>query len=173
YDHLKNMGITPNLAIGDFDSAENIPIDTETIVLNSEKDVTDTFFASQLALKKGYKEIVYMGMLGGRFDHSFANIQTLGYLLDNGAMGHIYGDNTYITAIRNSDIMILPQKNKYLSVFCMGEKAEGVNIKNAKYRLENYTLRNNYPIGISNEFTNISTYIEVKNGTIIIMIVDK
>ena len=173
YDHLKKMGITPNLAIGDFDSSKNIPKDTETIVLKAEKDVTDTFFASEIAIEKGFKEIVYLGMLGGRLDHSFANIQTLNFLLDNSVKGHIYGDKTYITAIRNSSVVLSPQLNKYLSLFPTGEKAEGVYIKNTKYKLDNYTLKNNYPIGISNEFTNNDTYIEVKNGTVLIMLEEK
>lgn len=173
YEHLKKMGIIPNLAIGDFDSSQNVPTDTETIVLQAEKDVTDTFFASEIAIKKGFKEIVYLGMLGGRLDHSIANIQTLNFLLDNGVIGHIYGENTYITAIRNSSIILSPQENKYLSLFPTGEKAEGVYIKNAKYKLDNYTLKNNYPIGVSNEFTNNNTYIKVNNGTILIMLTEK
>lgn len=173
YEHLKKMGITPNLATGDFDSSQNVPTDTKTIVLNAEKDVTDTFYATEIAIEKGFKEIVYIGMLGGRLDHSIANIQTLNFLLDNGVTGHIYGEKTYITAIRNSRITLYPQKNKYLSVFTAGDKAEGVYIKNAKYKLDNYTLKNNYPIGVSNEFTNNNTYIEVKNGTILIMLIEK
>lgn len=173
YEHLKNVAITPNLAIGDFDSLKYTPDDTETMVLNKEKDVTDTFFATELAIKKGFTNIVYLGMLGGRLDHTLANIQTLNYLLDNNVTGHIYSSDTYITAIRNSSITLLPQKNKYFSIFSMGDVSEGVFIKNAKYKLDNYTLKNNYPIGVSNEFTDETTYIEVKKGTIILVITQK
>ena len=49
--HMKELGISPSLIIGDFDSHENPNLDVETIVLPCEKDDTDTVYAVKEASK--------------------------------------------------------------------------------------------------------------------------
>lgn len=76
----EKMGITPDTLIGDFDSEES-PKESpcRKITLNREKDNTDLFEAVSLAYEMGYHEILALGALGGRFDHSYANIAMLSF----------------------------------------------------------------------------------------------
>ena len=67
--HLKGLGVSPNLIVGDFDSHDNPNLEVETIVLPCEKDDTDTVFAVKEALKRGLctdKESELMISLDGR-----------------------------------------------------------------------------------------------------------
>ena len=52
----------------------------------------------------------------------------------------------------------------------MNEKAHGVTIRGLKYELENATLTNDVPIGISNEFIGVQSEITVEDGTLLIIV---
>lgn len=77
YKHCEKIGITPNILIGDFDSIEDIPQGIIIKKLAEDKDYTDTNVCLDKAIFQGFKEILLVGMLGGRVDHSLANVQLL------------------------------------------------------------------------------------------------
>lgn len=168
YDYAMRDGICPDMILGDFDSLGFVPEEENIIIHNRDKDDTDTMLAIQEGIKLGYKEfIIYCG-LGGRLDHSMANIQTLIYLSNRNMQGKIVGDDVVITAIANGSIELQKRENGFFSVFTFDEKAKGVSIKNAKYELDNAELYNDVPLGISNEFIGKTVEISVKEGTLVI-----
>ena len=78
YKALTNLGITPDLIVGDFDSCDTPEFDVEVIALNPIKDCTDMEFAVERAVEKGFSDILILGATGGRLDHTFANFALLG-----------------------------------------------------------------------------------------------
>ncbi|MFR7484552.1 MAG: thiamine diphosphokinase [Acutalibacter sp.] len=72
YETAERYGITPDLVVGDFDSAKTLPPKgNKVLTLPVEKDVTDTMYAVIKGFAKGYRSFVLVGCLGGaRFDHS-------------------------------------------------------------------------------------------------------
>ena len=74
-----------------------------------------------------------------------------------------------ITAVHNGTITLPPEFDGYISVFSMSEKAEGVTIAGLKYTMENGTLTNDYPLGISNEFIGRTAQISVRDGTLLVV----
>ena len=52
----------------------------------------------------------------------------------------------------------------------MSEESSGVTIRGLKYTTEKATLRNDFPIGISNEFIGQSASVEVAEGSLVCMI---
>ena len=174
YDSCIKYGIKPNIIIGDFDSIKSpLPDDTKRITLKCEKDDTDTVSAIKYAFENGYKNIVLTGALGGRLDHTLANLQALLCINSNGGRGKIIGDNEEITLICNESITLKCDKTKTLSIFTPDEKAQGVTISGAKYILDNYDMSNNFPIGVSNEFVESDVVISVTKGRLFIMLTDK
>jgi len=172
YTALTSRGIVPDVVIGDLDSLGEIPNHPNVIQSSKEKDDTDMMLAVKFGLLLGFTYFKINGGLGGRIDHTFSNIQTLAYLTEHGAIGKLYSNDACITAIKNSTYKIAADKataGKMISVFCKSERAKGVTIKGLKYPLENETLTNNNPIGISNEFTGADVSIEVKHGVLVIM----
>lgn len=181
FAYCRMLGIEPNLIIGDFDSVS----DTDTAQLQQmemddadkvkrlrpEKDDTDTIAAVRIGLEKGYRKFFFYGALGGRLDHSIANIQTLLFLKKKGAVGYLLTHSNLITVIRNEEITFHRGVEGRLSLFSLGECAKGVTIAGMKYSLENAVVTNDFPIGISNEFLpEQEGRVCVKEGELLIMV---
>jgi len=174
YTALAKRGIEPDMLVGDFDSLSEIPKHSNIKTSPVEKDDTDMMLAVQEGLKLGYNYFILNGGLGGRFDHTLANIQILSYLAENKVRGTLVGNNERITVICNDEIIIDSgmadiSNGRLLSIFSAGDVASGVTLTGLKYSLENATLTNISPMGCSNEFTGIPATISVKDGTLIIV----
>lgn len=167
-DNLKKIGIKPDVIIGDFDSLGFVPSGENIKRLPVEKDDTDVGFAVNYAFELGYKEFVIYGAIGGLLDHTVANLQLSAYISSKGGKSVFVGDNVFVTSITNDTLKISNGKGR-LSVFALSDKAEGVFLSGLKYPLENAVIENTFPIGVSNEFTDKSAKITVKNGTLLIV----
>ena len=71
---LEKLGLVADLAVGDFDSLGCIPDFENKICHPAEKDDIDTALALCEGMKRGYRTFVIYGGLGGRLDHTMANI---------------------------------------------------------------------------------------------------
>ena len=103
--HVKQLNIAPQCILGDFDSLGYIPQDST--VFPVEKDDTDTMLAVKFGLEKGYKNFRIFGGIGGRLDHTYANIQTASYVAENGGSAIFYGSNENLTVLKNNQIKML------------------------------------------------------------------
>lgn len=169
YDMLEKSGIKPDVVIGDFDSV-SAPVKHKCVIKHPvEKDDTDSFLAYKLGYDKGYRTFVIYGGVGGRMDHTVANMQMLCNMAKNGARGFLVGENTVITAICNSKISFSAGNSGKLGVFAHGAEANGVSISGVKYTLDNGTVTPDFPIGVSNEFTGRCAEISVSDGTLLII----
>lgn len=171
-DILEKNNIKPDFVIGDFDSLGYIPKGENVFVYPKEKDDSDTGIAIKLGFQKGYKSFVIYGGLGGRFDHSFANVQLLSYIAENGGQGFLVGENTYMTVIKDSSLSLKGKGT--ISVFSLSDKSMGVALKGLKYTLENGELTNSFPLGLSNEFLNeeTSALLRVQRGTLLVIVTE-
>ena len=87
--------------------------------------------ALRIGMQKGYKDYRIYGALGGRMEHTIANIQCLCYLKNNGARGTILEEGIAITVIKNEKVSFGKRNKGYLSLFSLGERAECmVEVKN-------------------------------------------
>lgn len=167
YAALDVLGVKANLVVGDFDSLGYVPEAEEIVQHPVRKDDTDTLLAIRLGLERGYRNFVITGALGGRLDHTFANLQALLFLRDHGARGVLYGDGFAATAVTNGSITIEGQGT--LSVFSFAPTATGVYLRDVSYPLENAELTSSFPIGVSNEFIGKPATIGTENGTLLVM----
>ena len=148
--HIEGIGLDPDLIVGDFDSAEDPHMGVETIVLPREKDDTDTFYAVKEAVKRGYDDFLLVGVIGGRFDHSMGNISILLYLDSIGKKGKIIDDYSEMEIVSHEPVSI-DESYSYFSLISLTGCGKGVNIKGAKYPLEDGLITCEYQYGISNE----------------------
>lgn len=168
--YLEECGITADLVIGDFDSLNDVPTHPNTMALSAEKDDTDMLAAVREGIKAGYCDFhIYCGM-GGRIDHTIANLQVLADLSENGMRGFLFGKDSVITAITNQTITFDKIPSGYVSVFSHTEKSEGVYLRGLKYELTNAVLTNTFPLGVSNEFIGKKSSISVGSGTLLIVL---
>ena len=173
YDSLMAFNVQPDLVVGDFDSLGHTPSHPNVIQLPAEKDDTDMVFALRKGLELGYRRFVLLGGVGGRVEHTYGNIQLLDWLTTQGAVGFLAGEKTVATALRNGTMTFPPSMDGFLSVFCNSGKAHGVTLANLKFPLENHTLENTFPLGVSNEFLGEAASVSVADGSLILVWEDK
>lgn len=166
----KKMGLTPDLIVGDFDSLGAEPPKGKNVIHHPvRKDDTDTLLAIKTALNKGFFNFKIYGCLGGRLDHTFANIQAASYVAENNGHAVFIDGSTHLTVLKNNNIKFSHDCSGNVSVFAVSGNAEGVNEKNLLYELTNATLTPDFPLGVSNEFVNKNAEISVSNGKICII----
>lgn len=169
--HAQAMGLHPHLVLGDFDSyAGELPADAECLRLPAHKDDTDTHFAVREGLRRGYDSFLFCGALGGRPDHSFANLCTLKAVDEAGAQGKILTDGGYITILTDGALTLDRIEGAYVSIFPFGGDAEGVTLEGFAYPLADYHMRVSLPIGVSNEQVADKARVRVRKGTLLVMV---
>lgn len=167
-DYALSAKITPDLVVGDFDSTETeIPDGVQCVRVSPIKDDTDAALAASLAVKKGFRDLRFLCALGGRLDHSIANIQLLYHLKKLGLNGTLYGDGVELFLAREESVEI-PRFDGYLSVFAYTADCV-VSEEGVKYPLTEKTLTNDLTLGVSNEITEDFARITVHSGTALIM----
>ncbi|MCD7742617.1 MAG: thiamine diphosphokinase [Ruminococcus sp.] len=169
YINCKELGFTPTLTIGDFDSLGFIPNDCEKISFPKEKDDTDLMLAVREALKRECSDITILGALGGRLDHTLANIQTLAFIRENGAWGRILSCNEQIILVSSGKYTIKRKEHYSLSLFSYSREVTGLTVKGVKYPLNNGKIDSSFPIGVSNEIINDSAEISFSSGLLVIV----
>lgn len=169
YLSARNAGITPHIVIGDFDSfPEDLVSAGKIIRLNPVKDMTDTQEAIDEAIKKGATHITILGALGGRIDHTLANIHLLKYAQQKGVQAEIADCDTYIALVKNH-CEIFRREGFCLSLIPLTD-CTGVSISGVFYPLDNADMPVGNPYGISNEFIDKSAHIKVKSGDLLVML---
>lgn len=162
-------GIKPHLVVGDFDSLGFVPREETVVELPVRKDDTDALFAVKLGLSRGFRRFVLLGSVGGRLDHTLANIQALSYLTTRGARGVLVGESEKISMLQNGSLNFFGTPEGIVSVFAYGGTATGVTEENLAYPLDRATVTTDFPIGVSNEFTNQPARVTVEEGCLLIV----
>lgn len=170
YEMAKRLGISPDVILGDFDTYKDVlPDNCEVIKYPEEKDDTDTMLAVKLALERGYTDIVICCGVGGRLDHTYANIQALRYILKHEGTGQLAGDGSYVT-MQGPGVKVYSRMNGYyFSVFSYTEECKGVTLTGFKYPVKNGTIKNSFPIGVSNRVTGKSGIVSLESGILLII----
>lgn len=169
-DAMQRLGVAPDLLIGDLDSAKNAPpVGLPLLRLPTHKDITDTDAAVREAQNRGCTRFLMYGLLGGRPDHSFANVTLLARLSQEGCKAALFGAGYVLTALTDGALTFDAACRGYLSVFSFSDKSEGVTLNNLAYTMENGTMTNTFGLGVSNEFTGKAAGVSVKKGTLLLM----
>jgi thiamine pyrophosphokinase len=168
YQYLKDCGIEPDLVVGDFDSLGHAPVHPNVIEHPVMKDDTDMMLAVKTGLHMGYRSFVLNGGLGGRLDHSMANLQTLAFLAGQGARAFLIGPGQNVAVVRDGALAFRPGCTGTISVFSSTERSEGVTLSGLKYGLTDYVMTASMPIGVSNEFIGEPAVVRVRKGTLFV-----
>lgn len=170
YAYLRQLGIQPNVLLGDFDSLKYVPEHDHILRHSPIKDDTDMALAAFYAQEKGYRLFYLYGGLGGkRLDHTMANFQLLTGLSRAGMKAYLIGENNIVTAITGEWISFAKEAEGMISVFSMTDVSAGIWEKGLKYTLNDATLKNDKVLGVSNEFIGEESSISVQEGTLLVM----
>ncbi|WP_172369731.1 thiamine diphosphokinase [Sporosarcina jiandibaonis] len=171
--HLLEKGITPNEAVGDFDSVsieeyEQIKKTIKNISeFNAEKDETDTELAIARALSYKPENVLLTGVTGGRLDHSASALHLLYRLQIE------YPDISFSIINRTNEMTILlptvhkllhDQRYPFVSFFSFGLKVTDLTLTGFKYETFNETLELGMTKFTSNETASHICTISFRGG---------
>lgn len=172
---LVDHGFRPDIAIGDFDSvsAEELSQIRErsgqVIACDPvDKDYTDTEMAFRLALDLKPSEILLLGALGTRFDHSLANVHLLALAGDQDVRASIVDEHNKISLLRRRCII---QKLGYpnVSLLPLSMTVTGITLTGFRYPLHEATLSIGQSLGISNVLLENSGTIDLREGRLLVI----
>lgn len=194
YRALYSLGYTPDLLLGDFDSLGDLPLPPDLPVLRfpARKDDTDTGLALRHGLDRGFRDFALYGCAGGRVDHLLANLQSMARVSRLGATIRLAAPEYDAWALTGpapdtsaSDVpaphasapdgpaatLTLPDRpgGTLVSVFCHGDRAEGVTLTGLSYPLDGADLTGDFPLGVSNRrLEGQPATVSVRRGTLLI-----
>ncbi|MGM7635885.1 thiamine diphosphokinase [Bacillus sp. Hm123] len=178
--YLLERGITPKVAIGDFDSIteaewQTIESSMEQACIQrfpAEKDETDLELAIVWALKQQPESIIIFGATGGRLDHFFGTISLLMNkeiltattkieLVDKQNCVSLYGPGTYTVF---GDI-----GKPYFSFFAITHEVTNFTLQGFKYPLSNHTVQPGSTLYVSNELDQESGTFSFASGILMVI----
>ncbi len=170
YQYAKAAGIKPDLIVGDFDSfTGELPEGIKTVRLNVRKDDTDTFVCARYAVNSGYREIDVLGAIGGRLDHSYANLCLLEYLSGSGVRACLASEKEKIFLLKKGAYIFDGYGGKTFSLFPFGCSCALASVHNAEYPVTDFKFESKNSTGLSNVFYD-GCKITVSSGKLLLMI---
>ncbi len=177
-DFLRETGIEPDVAVGDFDSLTEAGAaylgalsHTEILKLTPEKDDSDTQHAVNFAMDRGAERILILGATGSRIDHLLANLELLLLGKKRGVKIALADSKNYVTLIESG--MVLKKQEQfgsYVSFFPLGGDVRGLTLKGFKYPLFEHHLRaEDCGLSVSNEIVEDTASVEFAGGNLMML----
>lgn len=171
YKLIEKENIEVDYIIGDFDSSTK-PDLSRVISLNPIKDYTDTVAAIEFARKKGYTNIIIYGGLGGRESHTLANIRSMYHYKKEGLTIKLKSQKKEVFIVDSKFSYEYKDKDFYVSIFSLCDKTI-LSLKGLFYELEDYRLKIEDALGVSNETKKENFQISVEEGAVVVIFEDK
>ncbi len=186
-DKLSRIGIVPNMIIGDFDSVQQVPNGKDiiseglsaseapsvsgcstaprVIALPTDKDDTDTMFCVRTAVELGFREILILGGLGGRLDHTLANLSVLLWLSKHGAHGILSDSYSDTFLLSSGENKLYGKCGTTVSIMPFACESVTLTYSGMKYPLNHTQVETLYPYTVSNVVVSDEATVTVHSGT--------
>ena len=169
-------GLIPHIVIGDMDS---LPGEDRAILEERggqfvqhprAKDETDLELALAYAAEHGVQEIVILGALGGRLDHTLANVLLLALPALQGLEVRIVDGAQEALLLRSGEAATLDGKpGDIVSLLPLAGDARGVTTEGLVWPLDRATLRLSFSRGVSNEMQADGARVELEDGLLLVV----
>ena len=172
--HANKIGVTPNLLVGDFDSASKKELNDfenrgiKVMKFPPEKDMTDTEIAVEQAIKMGAMRIDIYGGIGSRLDHTLGYVHLLYALLKRGIKGRLLNPNNEVN-ITDSSISIDGKAGELISLIPFFGDAEGVSTVGLAYSLDYGVLKMGKALGVSNYMLGENAKVSIQKGVLLVI----
>lgn len=169
YAHLQQLGCKPDVVLGDFDSLGYVPDCGQVLCFPEKKDKSDMELALEHVAGAGRARIVVYGALGGRLDHTVANVQLLARYAEAGYGITAVGQDYAARFLVGPETYELPHVDRgTVSVFALTPEATGVTERGLEYPLDDAVLTNRTTLGLSNELMGETASVSVQEGTLLV-----
>jgi thiamine pyrophosphokinase len=171
---LLRAGIVPHMAIGDMDSigaAGLAELHARGVVLRRfarEKDETDLELALLHAAASGAATIDILGALGGRWDHTLANVALLALPELRERHTRLLADHQTLFLVRDA-ATLEGQPGDTVSLLPLAGDAHGVTTKGLRYPLDDATLSFERARGVSNVLLDPPGHVSLREGLLLVV----
>jgi thiamine pyrophosphokinase len=171
---LLELDIFPAFIIGDMDSTEEEilryfeQMGSKLIRYPEEKDETDTWLALEHAFGMAPDEIIILGALGGRIDHTLANVSLLVMAAEKGIRTRIV-DELCELFIVDDTAAIEGKIGDTVSIFPFSSRVSGITLEGFEYPLSDGIMEIGAPFGISNRLAEERGIISVGSGYLLVI----
>ena len=172
--HLFELGLKPNLVLGDFDSISEDELarcqmkGVEILRYPSQKDQTDLELAVDLALARGFRDIIIACGLGGRLDHSLGNLALLSRPDMQGAALR-FDDGFTKVFLTRAELKLACQPGDLVSLLPWHGEARGILTDGLAYPLKQETLLPWQTRGISNVCVGDEFTVSLEVGALLVI----
>jgi thiamine pyrophosphokinase len=171
-----DWGLVPQVVIGDMDSlpaalrGELEARGSAFIEHPRAKDETDLELALNYAVQQGAEEILVLGALGGRLDHTLANLLLLALPSLEGVLVRVVnGAGEVLLVGSKRRITLQGSPGDLVSLLPIGGDACGVTTTGLAWALQSDRLRFGFSRGVSNEMTAREARVEVEQGLLLVV----
>ena len=167
YAHALNL--SPACIVGDLDSiypeVRDDYLKRNVLIkqVSCRKDFTDTQLAIATAQEMGADDILLLGTLGKRLDHTLSNLYCGLEFVQNGMKITHFSDECYVHIVSH-EIEFKGTRGDLVSILPLTEEASGVSTIGLEYSLQNAILQQKNPYAVSNVLTGEKGRIVVKDG---------
>ena len=169
YESLESVGVVPDMVLGDFDSLGYVPKGVRTSRFPEHKDKSDMELAFERAKQRRFDTVYAFGALGGRLDHTLANLQVGARFSEAGVTVFMVGEREVLAFVTGPDAFEAEARESgTVSVFALSDVCEGVFERGMEWDLDDVTLTSRTSQGLSNELVGEPVMIGVETGTIVI-----
>ncbi len=173
--HTKALGIRPNYIVGDFDSVSPEVLDEyrkEGIAIQqfpTHKDETDMQLGIQLAEDLGADDLILIGGIGDRLDHTMANAHLLFHLCKRGIHAVLVNEKNRVELI-DHETKLFGKAGDLVSIIPLSMVVKGVTLEGLEYPLTDYDLHLDDPvIAVSNVMLGDQASVRIKEGYLFVM----
>ena len=170
FAHIEAIGVVPDMAVGDFDSLGYVPKCRRVSRFPVKKNKSDMELALEKAVAWDHDNLVIYGALGGRLDHTIANMQLFAKFSERDLYITAIDQTSVLRLLTGPDVFEIPEQVKEgtVSVFSANNCARGVIETGLLYALNDEDLTNRTSLGVSNELIGEEARIAVEEGTLYI-----
>jgi thiamine pyrophosphokinase len=171
---LLRAGLRPHIVIGDMDSLDDASLralgeqGAELRRYPREKDATDLELALLHTAAAGATEIDVLGGLGGRWDHTLANVALLALPELIGRRVRLLVDRQTLFLVRDS-AALEGQAGDTVSLLPLSGEARGVTTQGLLYPLHEATLSYERARGISNVLLEPPGRVSLSDGLLLVV----
>ena len=172
--HAVALDIEPHLIIGDMDSAEKGQLqalqraDILLELFPHDKNETDLELAIQRAIGLNPGQILVMGALGGRLDHTLGNIALLSDML-HPSLDIRLDDGVEQVLLCRDQVQIHGASGDLVSLIPWQGSVSGIRTESLKWALDNETLYPDKTRGLSNEMLGETASVSIASGLLLVV----
>ncbi len=170
FEYLKKIDVVPNMVMGDFDSLGYEPLEIRHVKFSAHKDKSDMELAISRAKTMKCDSLYVFGALGGRLDHTIANLYIFADACEQGMYVCMVDEEIAIFFVSGPDVFEADARESgTVSVFSMSDVSHGVFERGMEWDIDDVDLSNRTSLGLSNELIGQPVMIGVESGTLMIV----